>query len=419
MEMIIVFKGISKFIMGSVVLMILSVGHTVYAGENYKLWNNGNISTVDENKTWTVTFNKNVNIDTVEDSIRVYRASDNKDVEVNISLKGNNCIEVSPKKPYEKGKIYVLEVGNGVKDIYDDKISQPVKYNFRIGSEQNIEESGGILISSYEEYYNAVKSALENYDSKLVLNIENYDRNTYGLNVIDKIVTDYPELRSWYNSAVGTSQLQDDGSEKLSIDFKYDDTRDNIIKKNNMVNAKVSKIVSSITNSGMKDYQKELALHDYVVNHAKYDTRADTNLESMPQDSYTAYGILINGVGVCQGYADAMYRLLKEAGIENKMVVGSANNGTGWVGHAWNIVKIQGQYYQLDATWDDPVTSDGSNVLLHDYFNITDSELSIDHQWENLQYPKCNSTKYNYQEVKKSEIKKHTTLNVSCVFLFS
>ncbi len=147
----------------------------------------------------------------------------------------------------------------------------------------------------------------------------------------------------------------------------------------------------------MKDYQKELALHDYVVNNAKYDQRDENG--GIPDDSYNAYGILIDGVGVCQGYADAMYRLLKAAGIENIMVIGQANNGSGLIGHAWNIVKIQGKYYNLDSTWDDPVTDNGTNVLSHLYFNITDKQLSVDHKWNESNYPSCNSTDYSYSKI--------------------
>lgn len=401
------FKWIFKLLLIScTIFLFLFSGQPAYADDDYRIWNEGSISTVDTNKVWTVTFNKDVDINTAKDSIKVYESDNNDIIPIDISYVGNDMLKISPEKPYEYGKNYVLVIGSNLKDTEGSKISRPVKYNFKINSAHSVDSNNIIVIHSYQEYYNTVKNALVNYDPSLSLNIPSYDKNTYSLSVIDNIMNDSPDLRAWYESAVGTIEPEMDGSAKMNINFKYDDTKDNLIKKNDEVNEKVTSIVSSITNSSMKDYEKELVLHDYVVNNAKYDQRANTNIKSMPADSYTAYGILINGVGVCQGYADAMYRLLTAAGIKNTMVIGDANNGSGWVGHAWNIVEIQGMYYQLDTTWDDPVTDDGSNILSHSYFNVTDAKLSKDHRWDTSQYPKCTSTIYDYTTIRGIEAEK-------------
>ena len=76
-----------------------------------------------------------------------------------------------------------------------------------------------------------------------------------------------------------------------------------------------------------------------------------------------------------------MYRLLNQAGIKCIYVAGPT--------HAWNIVKIAGKYYQVDATWDDPVSSDGKNILSHKYFNKSDAFFKKDHVWDTSAYPKC------------------------------
>ncbi|MDP4089494.1 MAG: transglutaminase domain-containing protein [Bacillota bacterium] len=174
------------------------------------------------------------------------------------------------------------------------------------------------------------------------------------------------------------------------IHFEYKDGREGFLTKCSAVTSKVNNIVSSVVNSGMTDFQKEIALHDYVVNHTSYDTKG-LESGSLSSDDYTAYGVLMKGTAVCSGYAEAMYRLLNKAGIKALIVTGTADG----IAHAWNIVNIGGSYYQLDATFDDPVSSTG-NMLSYNYFNITDTELSKNHVWTRNDYPQCTATSANY-----------------------
>ena len=177
---------------------------------------------------------------------------------------------------------------------------------------------------------------------------------------------------------------------KVSLHFNYRGGKDNFLKKFPQVEAKVKKVVASVVKSGMTEFQKELALHDYVVNNTKYDYEK-LKSNSVPDDDFTAYGVLINKTAVCEGYAEAMYRLLSAAGIENKIAIGT---GAG-TPHAWNIVKIDGKYYHLDTTFDDPISNSG-DVLSYNYFNITDSQMAKDHTWTKSDYPACTSTAANY-----------------------
>lgn len=176
----------------------------------------------------------------------------------------------------------------------------------------------------------------------------------------------------------------------LIITYNYKGGKAHFLTNINAVNAKVNSIVNSVIKSGMSDYDKEIALHDYLVNNCVYDY---TNLvnNSVPDDSFTAYGALLKGTAVCEGYAEAMYRLLNKASVNSLIVTGTADNTP----HAWNLAYINGQYYQLDATFDDPVSSNG-NVLSYNYFNITDAQISKDHSWNASDYPKCTSTSANY-----------------------
>lgn len=153
------------------------------------------------------------------------------------------------------------------------------------------------------------------------------------------------------------------------------------------VSNKVDEIMKSIIKPNMSDLEKEKAIHDYIVLNTKYDY--DNYLKkTIPNDDYCPYNILIKGTGVCEGYAETTQLLLSRAGIKAIVVIGQANNGT-WGGHAWNIVQIDGKYYQLDTTWDDPVP-DRAGYARYEYFNINDSQMAKDHRWDNSQYPACN-----------------------------
>ena len=107
------------------------------------------------------------------------------------------------------------------------------------------------------------------------------------------------------------------------------------------------------------DYERIAAIHDYICDSTEYEAAADG--ENIRR---TAYGALIEGKAVCQGYSLALYRLLLEAGIDNRIIFGQGIEPAGAAGsHTWNIVKLYGKYYYIDPTWDDATSS-------HDYFLV-------------------------------------------------
>lgn len=156
---------------------------------------------------------------------------------------------------------------------------------------------------------------------------------------------------------------------------------------------KIQEILSKIITPDMSDLRKELAIHEYLIKNAQYDN--DNFLKgTIPWSSYTAYGVLINGIGVCQGYAEAANLLLNKAGIKSTMVAGTADGVGGWGGHAWNIVEINGEHYHLDVTWDES----NSKYIDYSYFNLTDDEISKNHKWNRKTAPVC-SKKFTTHDI--------------------
>ncbi|WP_171685791.1 stalk domain-containing protein [Paenibacillus planticolens] len=121
---------------------------------------------------------------------------------------------------------------------------------------------------------------------------------------------------------------------------------------------KVTDILNEIITPSMTPFQKVYAIHKYVVNHVEYDY-LNFRRNTVPSSDGSARGTLLNGIAVCEGYAEAMSYLLTKVGIENNLVIGNAtteDNVTGRlsnVNHAWNAVKLNDKWYYLDATWDD------------------------------------------------------------------
>lgn len=102
----------------------------------------------------------------------------------------------------------------------------------------------------------------------------------------------------------------------------------------------MSSIISSLNLNGKSDYEKVQAIYKYLTDNVTYDNTHGSDYRLM----FTAYGALIDGTSVCQGYASAFYRLCLYEGIDARILASKD--------HAWNIVEIGGAYYLLDATWD-------------------------------------------------------------------
>lgn len=108
-------------------------------------------------------------------------------------------------------------------------------------------------------------------------------------------------------------------------------------------------------------YDKVKAIYDWLCTNVVYD---DTNLNSPEYMlKHTAYAAAINHTAVCQGYAVLFYRLALECGIDARVIAGKGEGAKGWEDHAWNIVKLGGNYYLLDATWDA-----GKTPMYYQYF---------------------------------------------------
>ena len=154
------------------------------------------------------------------------------------------------------------------------------------------------------------------------------------------------------------------------IDFtvQYDTTAAQEIEITNRIN----QILLTIISAGMNDEEKAKAIHDWVVLNVAYDTTGQR---------HSIYDALFSGTAVCEGYALLMFRMLEIAGIPVHIIDGT---GDGEV-HAWNLVYLCSAWFHVDATWDDPIP-DVPGQVRYNYYNLTDSQIAVDHTWDHDHY---------------------------------
>lgn len=139
------------------------------------------------------------------------------------------------------------------------------------------------------------------------------------------------------------------------------------------------------------EYEIEKYLHDRLIAHCTYDELAASTGNDTHPNAYSAYGALVDGWAVCEGYSKAMQLLLNKMSISSTVIMGcSADDAEA---HMWNLVRINDAYYYLDVTWDDT-----DDVPQYVYFNMTYETMLRTHIPDNEQFmdTTCTSVKDNF-----------------------
>lgn len=208
-----------------------------------------------------------------------------------------------------------------------------------------------------------------------------------------KVVTELTGVEDFISS---WKYLSSSNTFTLTISYRY--SKSTFAQRQQNAKAALNKARTTVANlitSGMPEYDREKALHDYIINNTRYDYENYLK-NTIPDESFNAYGCLIRGVAVCEGYSKAMKLLCDLSALECVVVNGKSKSGGALEGHAWNIVKIDGEYCHLDVTNDDPVSKNGGNLLTYYYFNLPDSEMALSNVWNKSEYQKCTSIKNSY-----------------------
>ncbi len=210
-------------------------------------------------------------------------------------------------------------------------------------------------------YYTIVNSGMEKFsfhcDEKYTgcLNdIEEITNNQTMISNINNFVHPYNS----FSSIETTIDSRDNVT--LKINHVYDN--DMIV----LLNYKVDEIYNNIYKDNLSLKENIKLFHDYIINKTRYDKeRADSKIVKYKSDN--AYGVLIEGIGLCGGYTDAMSLFLEKLNVKNYKI--------STINHTWNTVNIDNKWLHLDLTWDDPISEDGSDILDDKFFLISTNEL--------------------------------------------
>lgn len=150
----------------------------------------------------------------------------------------------------------------------------------------------------------------------------------------------------------------------------------------------ISRFVQTCIRAGMTDFEKEMAIVQYLVANVEYPyERYAAGLDT--REDHSAYGALVKGEAVCEGYAEAFCWLADSLGLETKFIYGNYGGQL----HDWNLVKLEGNWYHVDVTSDDPIVKGGNGYgwgnLCNQYLNLTDAQMGEDHWWDPVEGAAC------------------------------
>ena len=182
----------------------------------------------------------------------------------------------------------------------------------------------------------------------------------------------------------------DQNEQITSLSLNYTKTKEQAEAEKAVLDQKLDEICAEV-NDGWSDYKKVLFFHDKIIDTCHY---SETGLSP-----HSAYGCLVDGQAVCEGYAKAMQLLCARTDIECICVSGFAADETGPQPHIWNKILVDGVWANFDVTWDDPLTMTGSPYRRYDFFGLTDDEIGDSHVEDSNRfavYPDCDSDELNY-----------------------
>lgn len=229
-----------------------------------------------------------------------------------------------------------------------------------------------MLTDQQQKVYDQVYENAENLNTSFTL-VEILSKDGIN-NVMTAVFNDHPEL-FWLDTSYSYGYTTK--GTVVSLTLVLNETAKNISSSRQKFQAAVTKIIAEASKvSG--DVEKEKVVYKELMNRVVYDENSVLN--------QSAYSAMVNGSSVCAGYSRAFQYILQQLNIPCYFCSGYANGGY----HAWNIVKVDGKFYNADLSWDDEL-GDISNSYSYVYFNISDKIISSDHTRREMSVnlPRC------------------------------
>lgn len=244
---------------------------------------------------------------------------------------------------------------------------------------------GQRLPSGYQQIYLKIVEAIGNFDDRvpnLILTRAD-DINT----ILEAVYWDYGGDLFWYDGGYKSTYTQHGSYVTMNLTPTYRWNKSTCQQNADYVASATGDFLAQCAH--LSEYEKAKAVYNYLVDNTVYDLK---------YTGKSVYEQFYYGRAVCDAYARSTQYLLNRLGVEVIYVVGDgySESQNSWESHAWNIVKINGQYYQFDSTWGDPVMADGQQTKLFTYLCVTTEEMARNHKANWSLYPNCTATAYNY-----------------------
>jgi len=213
--------------------------------------------------------------------------------------------------------------------------------------------------------YYALNSGTQYLEKYIDINYKNYNNDITNLTSnngegFKEIISTLNNFVHPYNSS-NNIKLTYGGNYTLGITVNKAYSEEEI----KVINKVVDKVIEEKITNSTPTKEKIKIIHDYIIDNTSYDKLKYENKEDTTYKSNTAYGVLIEGYGTCNGYADAMAIFLDKMNIINYKISNDE--------HIWNLVYLDEKWYHLDLTWDDPISD--MNINRDTYFLITTKTL--------------------------------------------
>lgn len=265
------------------------------------------------------------------------------------------------------------------------------------------------LTENQKKIYASVAESIQKFESEVEIpGYEYSDEDTTNQDVelaVYRFLLDHPEVfyisDKYYIST--TSNLF---TTKVKITFTYlIASQEELEEKITQIEEKIDSILAKIDLTS-DDFSKELAIHDLVGKNVKYYDYE--NIEDIPASCHTIYGTLMENSAVCDGFAKTMKLLLNRCQIDSIVVTGALKEES----HAWNLVKLGEQWYNLDLTSNKSIYYNNRSYVIHAYFNITDEQILKTHRFDDKELlPVSESMEQNYFTRKEKRIEENDSFD--------